>query len=95
MRSVTLRWDLGNRKVFIWNRLTAIPIMDLLSSSKDNGMPLMIRDLSLDYPDFLIASSEWFAFIPAKERQLGRLKSLFAFHSEMDAEIQLALSRIL
>ena len=27
----------------------------------------MIRDLSLDYPDFLIASSEWFAFIPAKE----------------------------
>lgn len=27
----------------------------------------MIRDLSLDYPDFLIASSEWFAFVPAKE----------------------------
>lgn len=42
MRSVTLRWDLGNRKVFIWNRLTAIPIMDLLSSSKDNGMPFII-----------------------------------------------------
>ena len=27
----------------------------------------MIRDLSLDYPAFLIASSEWFAFVPAKE----------------------------
>ena len=27
----------------------------------------MIRDLSVDYPDFLIASSEWFAVLPAKE----------------------------
>jgi creatinine amidohydrolase len=27
----------------------------------------MIRDLSIDYPDFLIATSEWFTFVPAKE----------------------------
>lgn len=27
----------------------------------------MIRDLSIDYPDFLIASSEWFAVLPVKE----------------------------
>ena len=27
----------------------------------------MIRDLSVDYPNFLIASSEWFPFVPAKE----------------------------
>lgn len=32
-----------------------------------NTFKSIIRDLSLDYPDFLIASSEWFAFVPAKE----------------------------
>ncbi|WP_455585525.1 creatininase family protein [Bacteroides sp.] len=32
-----------------------------------NGFKNMIRDLSMDYPDFLIAVSEWFAVLPAKE----------------------------
>lgn len=27
----------------------------------------MIRDLAVDYPDFIILSSEWFAVLPAKE----------------------------
>lgn len=27
----------------------------------------MIRDLSVDYPDFLIASSEWFAVLPVRD----------------------------
>jgi creatinine amidohydrolase len=26
----------------------------------------MIRDLSIDYPDFLIACSEWYTFVPKK-----------------------------
>ena len=27
----------------------------------------MIRDLSIDYPDFLIATSEWYTVLPAKQ----------------------------
>ncbi|MBQ7471144.1 MAG: creatininase family protein [Prevotella sp.] len=32
-----------------------------------NGFKNMIRDLAVDYPDFIIASSEWFKMAPAKE----------------------------
>ncbi len=32
-----------------------------------NTFKSMIRDLSLDYPDFLIATSEWFAVLKAKD----------------------------
>lgn len=32
-----------------------------------NGFKNMIRDLSLDYPDFLIATSDWFAVLPARD----------------------------
>ena len=31
-----------------------------------NSFKNMIRDLAVDYPDFLIASSEWYAVMPAK-----------------------------
>ena len=41
--------------------------MVIINGHGGNTFKSMIRDLSLDYPDFLIASSEWFAFIPAKE----------------------------
>lgn len=32
-----------------------------------NNFKNMIRDLTLDYPDFIIATSEWFKMCPAKE----------------------------
>ena len=32
-----------------------------------NSFKSMIRDLAVDYPDFLILSSEWFTVLPAKE----------------------------
>ena len=32
-----------------------------------NSFKNMIRDLSVDYPDFMIASSEWFKMLPAKD----------------------------
>ena len=32
-----------------------------------NGFKNMIRDLAVDRPDFLIASSEWYTVLPAKE----------------------------
>ena len=41
--------------------------MVIINGHGGNTFKSMIRDLSLDYPDFLIASSEWFAFVPAKE----------------------------
>ena len=39
----------------------------IINGHGGNTFKSMIRDLSLDYPDFLIASSEWFTFVPAKE----------------------------
>ena len=41
--------------------------MVIINGHGGNTFKSIIRDLSLDYPDFLIASSEWFAFVPAKE----------------------------
>jgi len=32
-----------------------------------NSFKSMIRDLAVDYPDFLLLSSEWFTVLPAKE----------------------------
>ena len=39
----------------------------IINGHGGNTFKSMIRDLSLDYPDFLIATSEWFTFIPARE----------------------------
>ena len=41
--------------------------MVIINGHGGNTFKSIIRDLSLDYPDFLLASSEWFAFVPAKE----------------------------
>lgn len=39
----------------------------IINGHGGNTFKSMIRDLSLDYPDFLIATSEWFTFIPSRE----------------------------
>lgn len=41
--------------------------MVIVNGHGGNCFKNMIRDLSLDYPDFLIASSEWFTVLPAKD----------------------------
>lgn len=37
----------------------------IINGHGGNCFKNMIRDLSIDYPDFLVASSEWFAVLPA------------------------------
>lgn len=39
----------------------------IINGHGGNGFRNMIRDLAVDYPDFLIASSEWFAVRPARD----------------------------
>lgn len=39
----------------------------IINGHGGNNFKNMIRDLSVDYPDFLIACSEWFAVLPAKD----------------------------
>lgn len=39
----------------------------IINGHGGNCFKNMIRDLSVDYPDFLIATSEWFAILPAKD----------------------------
>lgn len=39
----------------------------IINGHGGNTFKSMIRDLSVDFPDFLIASSEWFSFIPPRE----------------------------
>lgn len=41
--------------------------MLIINGHGGNNFKSMIRDLSIDYPDFLIACSEWYAFIPKKD----------------------------
>ncbi len=41
--------------------------MVIINGHGGNNFKNMIRDLSLDYPDFLIATSEWFTVLPTKE----------------------------
>ena len=41
--------------------------MVIINGHGGNNFKNMIRDLSVDYPDFLIACSEWFAVLPARE----------------------------
>ncbi len=41
--------------------------MLIVNGHGGNNFKNMIRDLSLDYPDFLIATSEWFTVLPGKE----------------------------
>lgn len=41
--------------------------MVIINGHGGNCFKNMIRDLSIDYPDFLIASSEWFSVLPAKD----------------------------
>ncbi len=38
----------------------------IISGHGGNSFKSMIRDLSVDYPNFLIAYSDWFAVLPAK-----------------------------
>jgi creatinine amidohydrolase len=40
--------------------------MVIVSGHGGNNFKNMIRDLSLDYPDFLIATTEWFAIVPCE-----------------------------
>lgn len=39
----------------------------IINGHGGNGFKNMIRDLAVDYPDFLIASSEWFTVCPARD----------------------------
>ncbi len=39
----------------------------IINGHGGNNFKNMIRDLAVDYPDMLIASSEWFKVLPAKE----------------------------
>ena len=39
----------------------------IINGHGGNSFKSMIRDLSVDYPDFIILSSEWFAVLPAKD----------------------------
>ena len=39
----------------------------IINGHGGNNFKNMIRDLSLDYPEFLIASSEWYTVLPAKQ----------------------------
>ena len=41
--------------------------MVIINGHGGNCFKNMIRDLSVDYPDFLIATSDWFTVLPAKE----------------------------
>lgn len=41
--------------------------MVIVNGHGGNCFKNMIRDLSIDYPDFLIASSEWFAVLPSRD----------------------------
>ena len=40
--------------------------MVIVSGHGGNNFKNMLRDLSLDYPDFLIATTDWFAIVPPK-----------------------------
>lgn len=39
----------------------------IISGHGGNNFKNMIRDLAVDFPDFLIATSDWFSVLPAKE----------------------------
>ena len=39
----------------------------IINGHGGNSFKSMIRDLAVDYPNFIILSSEWFAVLPAKE----------------------------
>ena len=39
----------------------------IINGHGGNSFKNMIRDLSIDFPDFLIATSEWFTVLPAKD----------------------------
>lgn len=39
----------------------------IINGHGGNNFKNMIRDLAIDYPDFLIASTEWFGIVPNKE----------------------------
>ncbi|MBO7266443.1 MAG: creatininase family protein [Bacteroidaceae bacterium] len=39
----------------------------IINGHGGNSFKSMIRDLSIDYPDMLIASSEWYTFVPKKD----------------------------
>lgn len=41
--------------------------MVIINGHGGNCFKNMIRDLAFEYPDFLIASSEWFTVLPAKD----------------------------
>lgn len=41
--------------------------MVIINGHGGNNFKNMIRDLAVDYPDFLLATSEWFTVLPAKD----------------------------
>lgn len=44
-----------------------VNILLIINGHGGNGFKNMIRDLAIDYPDFLIAASEWYTVLPARE----------------------------
>ncbi|MBC8594908.1 creatininase family protein [Oscillospiraceae bacterium N12] len=44
-----------------------IRVLVIINGHGGNCFKNMIRDLSVDYPDFLIATTDWFAVLPAKD----------------------------
>lgn len=48
-------------------RTQGIRKMVIVSGHGGNNFKNMLRDLSLDYPDFLIAATDWFAIVPPKD----------------------------
>lgn len=64
--------------------------MVIVNGHGGNNFKNMIRDLSLDYPDFLIASSEWYTFLPAQDyfeepgEHAGELETSVMMHYHPD-----------
>lgn len=62
----------------------------IINGHGGNSFKSMIRDLAVDYPDFLIASSEWFTVVPAadyfeeKDDHAGELETsvMMYYHPE-------------
>lgn len=58
----------------------------IINGHGGNSFKGMIRDLAVDYPDFLIASSEWFAVVPPagyfeeKDDHAGELETSVMMH---------------
>lgn len=71
--------------------------MVIINGHGGNNFKNMIRDLAVDYPDFLIASTEWFTIVPPgqyfdeKDDHAGELETSVMLHYHPDwVEMDLA-----